>query len=248
MQKPKVLFFVLLFLGALALSLAQSGCSSTPASPAAGPTPTPTVDIVWAYPSISSAGGVQDAFVQLRVNGSAVTNAAVTLSGTFSGSPVAMPFSSYVTHGSTQYASYENTTFTYQLGAVYTLSTTAMGKTASSSVTAPGGISLLVDAANGNAVTYVSWTNEGALDHVYIYENSPTGGYTYDTAASTTNINSPLSLPDSGGGSLYPGGSGSDYSFDAIIRNESAATLNGSVTLSANLYAEEYAYRVITLP
>lgn len=237
MGKIKYLFAILVLSGVPFLG--GTGCGSSPAGPA-------PVSIVWAYPTISHYLGGQFAFVQLRVDNQPLTNAAVTLSGTFTGAPVVLPYSNYVTHGSVVYANYETTTFTYEPNKVYTLSTKAKGKTASGSVTAPGGISVLTNA--GGAVTQASWTYDGSADNVDVYENSPTSQATFNTLNSVSDATSPVAIPDNGGSNAYPDGSGSSYSTTTVVKNVTTTISGGTLRSGSTLYADDYLISNVTLP
>lgn len=225
MRKRFIFLAVWLALFTGMVFLTQTGCpNNTPATPAA-PTPTPTVLIEWAYagvqhydyfgsPSVTS-------FVQLRANGQPVTNAGVTLFGTFPGAPQVLTYLGPATFSGQVFGSYENGSFTYQAGATYILSTTALGKTASVTSVAPGNMTLGLD-SNG-AVTLVSWAVEGDKDHV-IVDETPANVRTFGVTSG--DVDSPVTIPST----AYPGASGSTYQTEIRLGNSTTFVSNALVT------------------
>lgn len=198
------------------------GCSSSsnPSSPA--PTPTPTVAIDWAYAEIEG-GNTSSSFalLQVRVNGSPVTDAAVSMSGNFTGAPLAASYNAPVTHSGVVFAGYHFPSFNYEVGKNYILSTTALGKTASVTFTAPGNFTFSSDA--NAAVTEVSWTDPGNHDFVEIYD--PVGN------SDTFYINYATSPVDITPATAYPGSTGSVYNIYARTQYFTTSVANASVTL-----------------
>lgn len=202
------------------------GCGNSPASPAdPTPTPTATVSISWAYPEVYSTNNTASAYIQLQVNGSPVTNAAVTLAGSFAGAPVTAAYQAPITHSTQVYADYQFQSFTYTAGQTYILITTVLGKTASATLTAPGNVSLSLD-SNG-AVTLADAGFPGNHNFVVVDDS---GGTT--TTLSLTNTTFPVTLapPTS---SVYPGGSGTVYEVDVRSQYNTTTATNATVDFGA---------------
>lgn len=200
------------------------GCGSSPSSPS-GPTPTATVSISWAYPEVYTTNNYPNGYIQLQVNGSPVTNAAVTLTGSFAGAPVTGVYQAPITHSTQVYASYQFQSFTYTAGQTYIITTTALGKTASATLTAPGNVSMSLD-ANG-AVTLATAALPGNHNFVVVGDS---GGTT--TTLSLTNTTFPVTLapPTS---SVYPGGSGTIYEVDVRSEYDTTTATNATVDFGA---------------
>ncbi len=194
--------------------------------------PTPTVVFNWAYPEIYTTNNSPSAYIQLQVNGSPVTNAAVTLSGSFAGAPVTAVYQSAITHSGQVYADYQFQTFTYTAGQTYIISTTALGSTAAVTVTAPGNVVLSLD-ANG-AVTLADAGLPGGKGFVVVEDNPYT--------TTTLNLSNPafpvtLAPPTS---SVYPGGSGTVYDVDVRTEHDSTTATNATVAYgSIELWEEK---------
>jgi hypothetical protein len=129
---------------------------------------------------------------------------------------------------------------------VYRLSTTVDGLTASASITAAGGITLSMDASNGNAVTQVTWASAPQGGLVSVWENSPSSSYTFNGPLAL--LTSPVNLPDSGGSNAYPGGSGSTYSVSGHFESETANLTNGAFPSGCYLETLEQFSQGVTLP
>ncbi|HVZ79888.1 MAG TPA: hypothetical protein VHE12_03705 [bacterium] len=246
MKKLFILGCVLLSAGVILLS--GPGCGSSPSSPS-GPTPTPTVSILWGYPTLdhfTNISNVQSvlAFVYVNVGGQPVTDAAVSLAGTFTGAPVALTYQHPVTFGSLVLGDYENTGLNYEANQTYILTTTAQGKTAAATLIAPGG-NITLSADTDGSVTQVSWDHEGSYDLVEVYERSPGA---VDTFLMGPDVNSPLAVPNSGVSNAYGGGSGASYDVTGQVENRTATVSNASITVGGYFYARDERTVRLTLP
>ena len=209
---------------------ATSTKTSTPAVTATPTvTSTATSGIDWETAQVyHSTGNPGFAYVYLAVNGQAVTTAGVTLSGTFSGSPLAMPSdgNSYPISGK-NYALYQAFGVSYQPGQTYTLTTVTTAGTASASVTAPGNIAFAALDSHG-AVTQVAWGTSGSYNAVYVQENSPTSQQTFSTSVS----GSPVTLP----GTASPDGSGSIYTVTVQVERDLYTVTGADFSSSFQVY------------
>ncbi len=199
---------------ALFLSWACSGPSpSSPgvteqdkatATPTVTVTATPTSSIDWETAAISRGSVSAQAYVYLAVNSTADLTAAVTLSGSFSGSPVALitDGNDYPISGK-DYALYEATGFSYQPGQSYTITTVTSAGTATATLTAPGNITFAPLDTHG-AVTQISWSVAGDYNYVSVQELTPSSQY-------NLNLNWDATSPVVISGSVYSGGSASTY-------------------------------------
>ncbi len=199
-------------------STATATITSTPTA-----TPTATVAIEWGYVAVDSYLGNPGGSVQLRVNGSPVTDAAVTMAGTFPGAPVTAAYQFPVTLSGQVLANYQFQPFTYSPGQTYILSTTALGKTAAVTATAPGNISMSLD-SNG-AVTLANAALPGSDNLVLVNGN---GGTTTTLYLSNPAFPVTIAPPPSG---AYPGGSGSVYTVSVVARYITTTISNATDTL-----------------
>lgn len=235
----KIAVLAVLILGGMAV-LWGSGCSSTPSNPST-PTATPTATVVfnWAYPEIYTTNNYPAAYIQLQVNGSPVTDAAVTLSGSFVGSPVTAAYQTTINHSGQLYANYQFQSFTYTAGQTYIMATTDLGATASATVVAPGGVSLSLD-SNG-AVTLADAAIPGNSNFIVVDDS---GGTT--TTLSLTNVTFPVTIapPPS---TVYPGGSGTIYDVDVRSQYKTNTASNATVALGS-IYLWEEKDQPVTIP
>ena len=241
MKKGFLAAILMAMLAFIPLALLQSGCSSSPAAPG-NPTPTPTSVFIWSYPEVYR--NITDgptttlwAILQVEVSGAPSTSVAVTLSS--AAGSVSLGYSALVTHGGNVFANYQAlNNFTYTPGQPYTLTSTASGQTATSSATAPGNISTLVD-ANG-AITQASWTVEGNADYVSVSEINPVNTQTYTTYGVGLDSVSPAAIPVT----AYTETSTYVYTTTAHVENKYSSMASVSIAYGGFQIWDEYDHSV----
>jgi hypothetical protein len=233
-------FCLLFFIVSLNTLMVGCGSKNNPATPVAStPTATPTVSIVWDAPFIEmdSINGTVNltANMDLQVNGQAVTNAAVSLMDSTAATIWALPYYGPTTLGGQVYAEYYNyNNFAYTPADVYVLTTTALGKTASLSVTLPGSILAIPDGAG--AITQV-FSSGGDVHQLQVTEINPASVLTYN---STPTGASPYSIPVT----AYTETAGYSYTFTDYDTVDLSSITNGSLN-GPSFYAREYFSRTI---
>ncbi|HVM32287.1 MAG TPA: hypothetical protein VMU88_04070, partial [bacterium] len=196
-----------------------------------------SVTIAWAYPEIFYNNGNSSAYLQLQVNDSPVTDAAVSLSGNFPGAPVTLAYASPVTHSGNVYASYQVLGFSYVAGDTYIFTSTALGKTASATLSAPGNLTLSAD-ANG-AVTLVNAGIPGSDNSISVYDSSGVTNTLY-----LSNATFPVTIDAS---TAYAGISGTIFNLAVNAENDGGTAHNAGVSYGDFEVAAE-ASRSVTLP
>ena len=162
-----------LFLAA-SLLVFQVSCTtkSSPTGPVAG-----AVTFTWAAPFVLEVNGFPFAEVNLEVNGSPYTGAAVSLSALGGGS-VPLTYDSRVSLKGRAYSDYDTDNFTYSPGDTYVLSSNVLGTVASVTLVAPGPVAWQT-ATTGGAITLVTATTQGNFSFLAI-QNSNGDAYTLE--------------------------------------------------------------------
>lgn len=190
-------------------------------------TATPAVYWYQAYLQRYQYGGNpigQTAFLGLQVNGAPLATANVVLTGSNIPTPVTFTYGGNASQGSVTYAGYgANSGWTYQQGQTYTLTTIAMGVTATATLQAPGPLTLLADGTG--AVTEATWTVDGNNDSILAIENGTTSTY------SVGDVDAPYPIPVA---TAYPNSGGVTY--EVQVHNENATTGSIAHTVPGSLF------------
>lgn len=210
-------------------------------SPTSSPTPTPIIGVEWYQGEIyhSDYNGGTFAFIYLAVNGQAVTTAGVTLSGTFTGSPVPILFNNTYSISGKNYAYYQAAGFNWQPGQTYILTTVTTAGTAAATLTAPGGVTFAPLDSHG-AVTQLGWGIEGSNDYIYVRETAPVTQITFDTRSVSSDADSPVTVP----APAYPGGSGGVY--DIVLQISNQLFVVPGATVDTELMLNEVDSKTVT--
>lgn len=215
----------------------------------ATPTATTITGMAWNGVGVYFGDGTtaySQAFLNIQLNGQAVTNAGVTLASVPPGTSIPLTYTgSSVTVGSSGiFASYYVMGYSpLQGGQTYVLSSTASGQTASATLVAPGPVSLALDASNGNVVSQISWLHgaTGSGDVLFmVNETSPNSKNTFTTPGGV--VTSPVNITES---TAYPDGSGSQYNVTGNIDNVFSNVTNGALINGSILVMDEF-FRSVT--
>lgn len=183
MSKGKMLVLALMLI--LPLAAWFAGCSThipplIPTPPSVSPTP--TVDIFWDKAVLYDYSTGVSFRMSLSVNGTAYTSAAVTITSAGTNYPVVF----MGTNGTE--ALYQAGNLTAIPGQIYTLTTTALGCTASAALTMAGPATISADGYT------VSWSNGGTSQEVQVWDETTTA-FTYDSYQGGTILTSPFIIP-----------------------------------------------------